>query len=188
MNTRFEIKELEIEGVKLITPLYLEDERGYFMKSIERGIFREWGLDADIFEEFETYSKKGVIRGMHFQTREPQVKIIQVIRGTVHDVIIDLRKGSKSFGQKLDIDLSDKEPKILWVPKGFAHGFEVLSEEAIMSYKCVGRYLRDYDTGIRWNDSRLKIAWKTQNPIVSEKDQGLMSFTEFCNAHIGLDG
>lgn len=186
MNSNFEIQNLVLDGVKLITPFYQEDNRGYFLKSLERDIYKEWGLDANVYEDFESYSKKGVIRGLHFQTKNPQVKIVRAIKGIIHDVVIDIRKSSKTFGQYVDIILSEENHNILWIPEGFAHGFEVLSEDAIMSYKCVGKYLKGYDTGILWNDTDLAISWHTKHPIVSDKDVALMSFQEFINIYNGL--
>lgn len=186
MNTNFSIRELEIEGVKVITPFYMEDNRGYFLKSLEKDIFKEWGLNAEIYEDFESYSKKGVIRGMHFQTKNPQVKIVRAIKGTIRDVIVDLRKDSKTFGKYVDIILSDENHNSVWVPEGFGHGFEVLSEDAIVSYKCIGKYLKGYDTGIRWDDKQLAIHWETIEPIVSEKDAAAMTFQEFVDKYKGL--
>lgn len=184
--TNFRIQELQLEGLKLITPFYIEDSRGYFLKSLERDIFKAWGLDADIQEDFETYSRKGVIRGLHFQTQHPQIKIVRVLKGTVHDVVVDLRKGSKSFGRYAEVMLDDKAHSILWIPAGFAHGFEVLSEDAVVSYKCVGKYSKGHDTGICWNDKDISVRWETGNPIGSEKDAGLMSFCEFKDKYVGM--
>lgn len=186
MNTNFFVKDLSIEGVRLITPFYMEDDRGYFLKSMEKDIFQEWGLKADIYEDFESYSKKGVIRGLHFQTKNPQIKIVRAIKGRIHDVIVDLRKNSKTFGTCLEVILSDENHSSLWVPEGFAHGFEVLSEDAIVSYKCIGKYLSGFDTGICWNDRDLAIKWKTGHPIVSKKDASLMTFREFEEKYSGL--
>lgn len=186
MKSNFQIQDLPLEGVKLITPFYMEDNRGYFLKSMERDVYKEWGLEADIYEEFETYSKKGVVRGLHFQTKDPQVKIVRTISGVVHDVVVDLRKGSSTFGRCLDIILDSKDNHSLWIPEGFAHGFEVLSEDAIMSYKCIGKYLKGYDTGIRWDDKDLAIKWETREPVISQKDAGLMGFREFTQRYFGL--
>lgn len=186
MHTDFSIQNLAIEGVKLITPFYIEDNRGYFLKSVEKDVFKEWGLDVDIYEDFESFSRKGVVRGLHFQTQEPQIKIVRAIYGTIHDIVVDLRKDSETFGQYADVILSDENHHSLWVPEGFAHGFEVLSENAIMSYKCIGRYLKGYDMGICWNDRDLGIKWKTAEPVVSERDAALMSFREFVDKYSGL--
>ncbi len=186
MATNFEIRDLEIEGVKLITPFCIEDGRGYFLKSIEKDVFMDWGLNVEIQEDFETYSRKGVLRGLHFQTRNPQIKIVRTVKGRVHDVIVDLRRGSKSFGKYAEMILDDTAHSSLWVPAGFAHGFEVLSEDALVSYKCIGKYLKEYDTGICWNDSEIGIKWETINPVVSKKDSALMTFHEFVDRYQGL--
>lgn len=186
MNTDFAVEELSIEGVKRITPFYREDNRGYFLKSLEKEVYQEWGLETEIYEDFESYSKKGVLRGLHFQVREPQVKIVRVLRGSVHDVVVDLRQNSKTFGRYIDVILSDENHSSLWIPRGFAHGFEVLSEEAVMSYKCIGRYLEGFDSGIRWNDSTLGILWKTKEPAISDRDAALMTFCEFVEHYKGL--
>ena len=184
--SNFKIQDLSIEGVKLITPFYAEDSRGYFLKSMEKDVFKNWGLDAEIYEDFETYSRKGIIRGLHFQTKNPQIKIVRAIKGTIHDVVVDLRKGSKNFGKYIDVILNDKNHDILYIPAGFAHGFEVMSEDSLVSYKCIGKYLKEFDTGICWNDIELAIEWKTKNPVVSEKDAGLMTFHEFIEIYSGL--
>lgn len=180
MTKQFAIQSAEIEDVKIITPFFVEDERGYFLKSIERDVYRTFGLDVDIFEEFETYSKKDVIRGLHFQTKNPQIKIVRVIAGSVYDVVVDLRKDSPTFGKWCGFELSSKNMYSIWIPAGFAHGFRALSDDVVMSYKCVGKYEKGYDTGIQWNDETLKIGWNIDNPIISEKDRNLMSFLEYC--------
>lgn len=123
---------------------------------------------------------------MHFQTVNPQAKIVRVIKGEIRDVVVDLRADSKTFGKYLAVNLPDANHKILWIPKEFAHGFEVLSDDALVSYTCVGKYMRDYDTGIVWNDSTLAIEWKTTQPIVSEKDRNLQTFAEFCDKFTGI--
>lgn len=187
MNSQFEVEDLGVEGVKIITPFYIEDDRGYFLKNFEKEIFAQWGLENEVFEDFESYSKKGVIRGMHFQTRYPQIKFVRAIKGTVHDIIVDIRKDSPTFGKFEEVVLSENNHQILWVPRGFAHGFEVLSDDAIMSYKCVGKYLSGYDTGIIWSDKELELPWSTNEPIVSDKDAGAMTFAEFCKEFGGLE-
>lgn len=186
MNTGFEIQELEIEGIKRIIPFYMEDSRGYFLKSFEKDIFKSLGVQTEIYEDFESFSRGGCVRGLHFQTRQPQSKLVRVIKGEIRDVVVDLRKGSKTFGKHMEIMLTEKNRNMLWISAGFAHGFEVLSEAAIMSYKCFGKYLKEYDAGIRWNDGDLSIKWKTLNPILSEKDRSLMTFDEFVKQYSGL--
>lgn len=187
MQVNFDISNCnDIEGVKLITPFYSEDNRGYFLKGIEREVFQEWNLDLNIYEEFESYSKQNVLRGLHFQLEEPQIKIVHVVKGKVQDVIVDLRKNSPTYGKFLQVILSDENHQFLWVPRGCAHGFLVLSKDAIMSYQCIGRYLKRADSGIRWDDNVLNIPWKNMQPIISERDQSFMSFSEFNNKYRGL--
>lgn len=186
MGTDFSIQDLPMEGVRLITPFYKEDERGFFLKNFEKEVFQEWGISTDISEDFESYSRKGVIRGLHFQTKAPQIKVVRAIHGIIHDVIVDLRRDSKTFGRYMDVVLSGKDHRILCIPQWFAHGFEVLSEDAVVSYKCMGRYLEGYDTGIRWDDKDLAIKWETKSPILSPKDTSLMSFQDFLHICDGL--
>lgn len=179
MNTNFIVNDVCLSGAKVITPFYVEDDRGYFLKSFEKDIFQKFEIDIDVFESFETYSKKSVIRGLHFQTKNPQAKLIRVIAGSINDVIVDLRENSKTFGQWEVFQLSDENRKQLWIPKGFAHGFCVTSSYAIVSYTCTGKYEIKYDTGIVWDDPELAIPWEISNPIVSLRDLKLMSFKEY---------
>lgn len=186
MNSSFQFQDGELSGVKIITPFYVEDHRGYFLKSLERDIFREAGIEVDIYEDFESYSTKNVIRGLHFQTQNPQVKIVRVIKGKVKDVLVDLRRDSNTFGQSMQIELSEDNRLSVLVPAGFAHGFRVLSEEALVSYKCIGKYLSGFDTGIIWDDSDLQINWGIDNPIISKRDSEHMTFEQFKNKYGGL--
>lgn len=180
------IQDFNIIGIKLITPFYAEDERGYFIKYLERDLFLKAGLNPDVRECFEVYSKKQVIRGLHFQTVEPQAKLVRVVSGRIYDVAVDLRKGSPTFGKYTACELSSENRKGLWIAAGFAHGYQVLSEDAIVSYTCIGRYLKEYDTGIKWDDPELAISWSTTVPVVSERDNGLMSFKKFRESHGGF--
>lgn len=186
MNSKFNFEDTTFDGVKIITPFYLEDNRGYFLKSIEKDIYKSMGLNVDIFEEFESYSNKDVVRGLHFQTKNPQVKIVRAVVGSVLDVVVDLRKGSKTFGKWLAFELSDTNHKMLWIPAGFAHGFKVISEYALMSYKCIGKYEKEFDTGIVWNDKDINIEWNVKNPIISERDSKLITFKQFVQEYEGL--
>lgn len=179
MNNCFDIKETELDGVKVITPFYMEDHRGYFLKNMERDMFYQYGLDADFHENIESYSKENVIRGMHIQLQNPQNKYVRVILGRVYDVAVDLRKHSPSFGRWIGIELSEINHLGLWIPAGFAHGFRVLSEGAIVSYQCTGRYQKEFDTGVKWDDPELSIDWGIDAPIVSERDNTLQSLKEY---------
>lgn len=186
MNSCFEVLDGELSGVKLIVPFYIEDNRGYFLKDIERDILKEKGIELDIYEEFETYSVQNVVRGLHFQIQNPQTKIVRVIRGKVRDVLIDLRKGSSSFGQSMQVELSDENRLSVYIPAGFAHGFRVMSKDALVSYKCIGKYIKEFDTGIIWNDETLNIDWGIEKPIISMRDNQHMTFGEFKARYGGL--
>ena len=186
MNSNFEFKDGDLHGVKIIKPFYMEDNRGYFLKSIERDVFKEVGIEADIYEDFESLSKKDVIRGLHFQTRCPQIKIVRAIRGRIKDVLVDLRKESATFGQSMAIELSQDNHLSVLVPAGMAHGFRVLSEESLVSYKCIGKYLKDFDSGIVWSDKELGIDWGIDEPVVSERDKKHMTFAQFKAEYGGL--
>ena len=182
----FDIRDTSIEGVKIIQPFYVEDNRGYFLKSFEKDVFHSFGLENEVYEDFESYSKKNVIRGMHFQTKSPQIKIVRAIKGIIQDVVVDIRRDSATYGKWESFELSEDNHYALWVPAGFAHGFRVISEDAIVSYKCIGKYLAGFDSGIKWNDAELNINWGIEEPIVSPRDKELMTFKEFSDKHGGL--
>ncbi len=175
----FGIENSTIEAVKIITPFFVEDNRGYFLKDYEKSVFERMGVSGEIYEDFESYSHKSVIRGIHFQTKNPQTKLVRAVTGTIHDIAVDLRKGSPTFGKYAEVILSVENHKAIWIPAGFAHGYEVLSAGAIVSYKCMGPYEKGSDTGIRWNDTDLNIKWETTAPIVSDRDANQRTFKEF---------
>lgn len=179
----------ELEGVYFVESFYAEDDRGYFAKHFEKEHFTDWGLEAEIAEQFETLSTRNVVRGLHFQTHYPQGKIVRCVRGSIFDVLVDLRRESRTFGQWRSFHLSEERPGSLIVPKGMAHGFMVTSDSALVSYTCVGRYYPEYDTGIYWNDSDLSVRWPIADlcsVICSEKDSGLPTYAEFIEKHGGF--
>lgn len=184
--TKFDYMNCKIDGLKVITPFYMEDERGYFLKCYEKDIFNEFGIDSVINEDFETCSKRNVIRGLHFQIKEPQGKLVRVISGAIKDIAVDLRKNSLTFGEWESVLLTGDNHQAFWIPAGFAHGFEVLSDNAIVSYKCVGKFQKEYDTGINAFDEKLNIVWETTDPVLSAKDKALMSFRQFEELYSGL--
>ena len=161
----------QIEGLFLIEPLVFKDERGYFFESFQKEKFHALGIDADFVQDNESMSGKGVLRGLHFQ-KPPfaQGKLVRVVRGSVLDVAVDLRKASKTFGNWESSVLSAANMLMMWIPEGFAHGFLVLEENTIFQYKCTNYYNKDSESSIIWNDPDLKIDWGTDNPLVSEKD------------------
>lgn len=172
----FHFEALDIKGLFIIQPFYMEDERGYFMKNYEKNVFAQAGIETNIFEQFETFSKKNVVRGLHYQSVEPQSKLVRVIHGEIYDVAVDIRVGSPTFKQWRGILLSSHNQKQFFIPSGFAHGFLVLSDEALVSYTVSGKYLKKYDTGIVWNDPDIGIDWPIKSDedlIISEKDKGL---------------
>jgi len=165
------ITKTEIEGLLLIEPEIFGDDRGYFFESYRKNRYKEFGIDADFVQDNISKSQKGTIRGLHYQVGETaQGKLCQVIKGKVLDVAVDIRFGSLTFGEYFSIVLSEKNKKQLWIPAGFAHGFSVLSDTAIFSYKCTQYYSKQDERSIIYNDPDLNIDWKVENPIVSEKD------------------
>ena len=176
-------------GLRLIAPFYSGDGRGYLLKGYEKEIFRQNGLEMDLFETFESYSVRGVIRGLHFQTRSPQAKLVRAVAGTVFDAAVDLRRGSATFGQWYTAELSQENRLMFYMPPGFAHGFLVLSETALVSYQCAGRYLKDCDTGIVWNDPDIGIEWpldRIGEPTLSDRDKRFPTLRQFQAAEGGL--
>lgn len=171
-----EIIKTSIEGLVIIQPKIFQDERGYFMESYKQSFIDKNFPDFKFIQENESKSSFGVLRGLHFQ-KPPyeQTKLVRVVRGRVQDVAVDLRKGSPTFGKHESIILSDENKKQLFIPKGFAHGFLTLSEEAIFSYKVDGIYNSDSESGISYNDDILSINWniKRENIILSKKDLSL---------------
>lgn len=188
---QFSSEDTEIQDLKIINTFYADDDRGIFLKYFERDVFKEYGINLEtVYEANESVSKKGVIRGLHFQSSNPQAKILRVPYGKVLDIVVDLRKDSKTFGKNHSEILSDENKKIFFIPKGFAHGFICLSEIAIVSYLCDSKYSKRTDCGIIWNDKDLNIDWHlnmVEKIIVSEKDKNLQSFKEFCEKYKFLD-
>lgn len=174
--------DTKIEGLKIVEPFYAEDDRGYFMKAYEREIFREAGIETDITETFESFSRHGVVRGLHFQPGEKaQSKLIRVLDGEVYDVCVDIRVQSLTLGQWVGEYLSGKNHKALFVPKGFAHGFLVTGEHALMSYTCSGEYSKEGESGIYYNSPELQIDWPIvdMKVIQSARDANLQTFHEY---------
>lgn len=174
-----------IEGLMLIEPTVFGDERGYFMEAYNYQDYVAEGMDCTFVQDNQSSSKKGVLRGLHFQIKYPQDKLVRVIRGEVYDVAVDLRKGSKTFGQWYGAILSEENKKQLFIPKGFAHGFIVLSEEAEFCYKVTDFYHPNDEGGIRWNDPQIGVQWPMpegmteKDLILSEKDMTNGSFEEY---------
>ncbi len=178
------IIETKIKGLIIIEPTVYGDSRGYFMESYSKRRFLELIGDIDFVQENESKSKYGVVRGLHFQ-KEPyaQSKLVRVVKGAVWDIAVDIRNGSPTFGQHLAIELSEENKRQLFIPKGFAHGFSVISEEAIFQYKCDNYYNPESEDAILWNDPQLNIDWKIpyNDVILSEKDKKNKMFISLLN-------
>ena len=176
----FEFKKLEIPDVILIKTNVFEDERGFFMETYKKEDFDEKaGIKGEFIQDNHSKSKYGVLRGLHFQ-KEPyaQAKIVRCVRGEIYDVAVDLRKNSPTFGRYVSVELSEENKFMVYVPKGFAHGFLVLSENAEVIYKVDNVYAPGYEGGLIWNDEDIEIKWSVDNPIISQKDRNLPTLKE----------
>ncbi len=168
----FKFSSTSIEGVVVIEPALYGDDRGYFMETYNYKDFAANGIDAVFVQDNQSKSKKGVLRGLHFQKKYQQAKLVRVISGTVFDVAVDLRKGSKTFGKWEGVLLSAENKKQFYIPKGFAHGFVVVSDTAEFAYKCDDFYHPEDEGGILWNDTYIGILWpEVTEVILSEKDK-----------------
>ena len=171
---KFKFTETEIEGVYIIEPIVFGDNRGYFMETYNYNEFKEAGLDMVFVQDNQSKSKKGVLRGLHFQKTHPQGKLVRVIEGEVFDVAVDLRKDSKTYGKWVGVILSKDNKKQFYIPEGFAHGFLVLSDEAEFTYKCTDFYHPEDEGGIAWNDPDIGVKWPMEGiekVILSDKDK-----------------
>ena len=170
----FNFIETKIKDLYIIEPKVFGDDRGYFMESYNRNDFVAAGLDMRFVQDNESKSKKGVLRGLHFQTKHTQGKLVRVTQGAVYDVAVDLRKGSPTYGQWEGVLLNSENKRQFYVPEGFAHGFLVVSDEAVFNYKCTDFYAPEYDSGLLWNDPDIGIEWPLdgiEEIMLSEKDK-----------------
>ncbi|MCR5626338.1 MAG: dTDP-4-dehydrorhamnose 3,5-epimerase [Lachnospiraceae bacterium] len=180
---KISVERCEIEGLAVITPTVFGDERGYFMETYNYNDFAAEGIDDKFVQDNQSSSSRGVLRGMHFQINFPQGKLVRVIKGEVYDVAVDLRKGSKTFGKWFGVTLSEENKKMFYIPKGFAHGFLVLSDIAEFAYKCTDFYHPGDDGGLKYNDPELGIKWpdsiKEEDMNINERDRNWPSFAEY---------
>ena len=171
-----EVDGVEIEGLRVITPSVFGDERGYFMETYNYNDFAAAGIDCQFVQDNQSSSKKGVLRGLHFQINYPQDKLVRVVNGEVFDVAVDLRKGSKTYGKWYGVRLSAENKKQFFIPKNFAHGFIVLSESAEFCYKCTDFYHPNDEGGLLWSDPEIGVDWPMpegmtrDDLIISDKD------------------
>ncbi|HMS33153.1 MAG TPA: dTDP-4-dehydrorhamnose 3,5-epimerase [Ignavibacteria bacterium] len=171
------VLKTELEGVLVIEPDFFQDSRGFFFESYNKQKYEEAGLKFDFVQDNISKSQKGTVRGLHYQTGQfAQGKLCQVLTGSVLDVALDIRFGSPTFGKHFSVELTSENHKQIWIPPGFAHGFSVLSDETIFSYKCTSFYSKKDERGILFSDPELAINWKTEKPIVSDKDLAAIKF------------
>lgn len=179
-----EVTKTEFEGLCIIKPKVFYDDRGFFSETFNLSDFQKHGLNYNFIQDNQSFSKKGVVRGLHLQ-KDPhaQTKLVRVIHGKILDVAVDLRKNSKTFKKIFSIELSEENHLQLLIPKGFAHGFIALSETALVAYKCDELYSPTHDAGIAYNDADLQIDWRLPavQLIISEKDKKHPTLREFLN-------
>jgi len=180
--SNFDFSKTQIDGVMIVEPKIFGDSRGYFMETYEEHKFIEGGITAKFVQDNQSKSRKGVLRGLHFQKTHPQAKLVRVIKGEVYDVAVDLRKDSPTYGKYVGIVLSEENKKQLFIPRGFAHGFLVLSDEAEFVYKCDDFYHPEDEGGVMWNNPIIDIKWpleRIDQLIISEKDLKNSDFDTF---------
>ena len=165
-----EIIETKLPGVKIFEPKVFSDSRGFFLETWQKKNYAAAGIDLNFVQDNVSVSKKGILRGLHYQYPHFQGKLVQVLAGEVVDVAVDIRTGSETFGKWVSVELSETNHRQLYVPAGFAHGFCVVSDKAIFSYKCTDYYDRAAEAGIAWDDPDLNIDWPIEKPDLSEKD------------------
>ena len=169
------VKETKLPGILVLEPKLFSDERGYFLETWNLTCYEDAGIRDSFVQDNVSFSKKGILRGLHFQYPQPQGKLVQVLSGQVVDVAVDIRVGSPTFGQWISEELSDENHRQMYIPPGFAHGYCVTSQTAVFSYKCTDFYNPATEQGIIWNDPGLKIDWLIAEPILSPRDAGYSS-------------
>ena len=177
-------KESRLEQMKKNPYKRVDSENMTDIEKMDRGFngktFSINGIDIDFVQDNQSFSSKGVVRGLHFQNPPfAQGKLVRVIKGSVLDIAVDIRKDSPTYGQHVSVMLSGENKKMFWIPAGFAHGFSTLENNTIFSYKCSGTYNKESECSLMWNDSELNIDWKIDNPIISEKDKQSEKFKNF---------
>ncbi len=170
-----------IPDVLVVESVLYCDARGYFFESYNRREFAEIGITGEFVQDNQSRSARNVVRGLHYQIQQSQGKLVRVLAGSIFDVAVDLRRSSPTFGCWVGKELSAENRRMLWIPRGFAHGFAVLSEEAEIAYKTDAFYAREHERSIIWNDPDLNIAWPLETPLLSPKDAG---GCRFCDAEV----
>jgi dTDP-4-dehydrorhamnose 3,5-epimerase len=164
------VVETRLAGVLILEPRVFRDDRGHFLESWNSARYAEHGIPERFVQDNLSVSRRGVLRGLHFQYPSPQGKLVSAVQGAVFDVAVDLRKGSPTFGEWVGVELSQENHRQMWIPEGFAHGFQVTSESALFTYKCTEYYAPEHEGSLRWNDPDLAIEWPIPEPVLSSKD------------------
>jgi dTDP-4-dehydrorhamnose 3,5-epimerase len=175
-----EVIKTKFDGLLVFQPKIFRDDRGYFFEYFRKDVFKDFNLNLEFVQSNESLSAKNVLRGMHFQNPPfEQGKLIRVVKGAVLDVVVDIRLGSATYGKWFSYELTEDNKTILWIPPGFAHGFLTLADHTIFQYECTHYYQKDSEGSLRWNDPTLNIAWKINDPIISDKDKVAPLFKDF---------
>lgn len=176
-----QIIDTALEAVKILEPSVFGDDRGFFLESWNRQVFEESGLPGSFVQDNHSRSSQGVLRGLHYQVKHPQGKLVRVTRGEVYDVAVDMRRSSPQFGQWVGVTLSESNKRQLWVPEGFAHGFYVVSESADFQYKCTDYYHPEFERSLKWDDPAVGIEWPIaagSEPLLAAKDAAGLPLAE----------
>lgn len=189
--SKFKKVETGIRDLYVIEPTVFGDNRGFFMETYSKKDFNEIGLTMDFVQDNHSKSKKGVLRGLHFQIKHTQGKLVRVTKGSVYDVAIDLRKGSETFGKWYGVELTEENKKMFYIPEGFAHGFLTLEDETEFQYKCTDYYAPEFDSGVLWNDKNINIEWNLEKYglneetiLLSEKDKNQQTLLQFIESGV----
>ncbi len=183
-NTNLQIIETALPGVLIVKPRVFADPRGFFMETYRQNVLAEAGIRDNFVQDNHSHSSRGVLRGLHYQLRQPQAKLCRVVQGEVLDIAVDIRLGSPSFGKWVSVVLSGENQQQLYIPKGFAHGFVVRSESADFLYKCSDYFDGADDRGVLWNDPAIGIDWQTSEPILSDKDKRYLRLNEIAHENL----
>jgi len=183
-NSNLQIIETALPGVLIVKPRVFADPRGFFMETYRQNVLAEAGIRDNFVQDNHSHSSCGVLRGLHYQLRQPQAKLCRVVQGEVLDIAVDIRLGSPSFGKWVSVVLSGENQQQLYIPKGFAHGFVVRSESADFLYKCSDYFDGTDDRGVLWNDPAIGIDWQTAEPILSDKDKRYLPLNEIAHENL----
>ena len=183
---KFKITKTKLNDLLIIEPMIFGDKRGFFLETYNKKDFNNFGLEVEFVQDNHSKSKKNVLRGLHYQKKNTQGKLVRVSRGKVWDVAVDLRNDSTTFGKWYGIELSEENKKMFYIPEGFAHGFLTLEDDTEFQYKCTNFYHAEYDSGIIWNDKSINIKWPfdiygidINEIIISEKDKKMQNFEDY---------